>query len=173
MTSTSSSPSVQARRRSNTPGELAPRSWPRSLRPTAMASVSTAVPVAVRNVVSSAMVWSRYARLVSKSTAGRIAKCPAPESRMRANTAGASKRGKHSQSTEPARLTSAAERQSDSKAYSAIGKLLMISLLSISKSSHIVRDLDKHLNRLLVLSEVAQHLGIVLQAMDRRGEQLV
>ena len=44
------------------------------------------------------------------------AKCPASESRMRANTAGASKRGKHSQSTEPARLTSAAERQSDSRA---------------------------------------------------------
>src|SRR5215475_5418211 len=109
MTSTSSSPSVHARRRSKTPGELAPRSWPRSLRPTAMASVSTAVPVAVRNVVSSAMVWSTYARLVSKSTAGRIAKCPAPESRMRANTAGASKRGKHSQSTEPALQARAGE----------------------------------------------------------------
>jgi hypothetical protein len=35
---------------------------------------------------------------------------------MRAKTAGASNRGKHSQSTEPARLTSAADRQSDSKA---------------------------------------------------------
>ena len=81
-----------------------------------MASVSTAVPVAARNVVSRAMVWSTYARLASKSPAGRIAKCPPSESRMRANTAGASKRGKHSQSTEPARLTSAAERQSDSRA---------------------------------------------------------
>jgi hypothetical protein len=62
------------------------------------------------------MVWSTYARLDWKSPAGRIAKCPPPSSRMRLNTAGASKRGKHSQSTEPALLTSAAERQSDSRA---------------------------------------------------------
>src|SRR5215469_129684 len=57
---------------------------------------------------------------------------PAWSSSSRAKTDGPSKRGKHSQSTEPARLTSAAERQSDSKAYSAIGKLLMISLLFYS-----------------------------------------
>ena len=38
------------------------------------------------------------------------------DTEMRANTAGPSKRGQHSQSTEPARLTSAAERQSDSRA---------------------------------------------------------
>jgi hypothetical protein len=35
---------------------------------------------------------------------------------MRAKTAGASNRGKHSQSTEPDRLTRDAERQSDNKA---------------------------------------------------------
>jgi hypothetical protein len=81
-----------------------------------MASVRTAAPVAVRNVVSSAMVWFTYARLDLKSPVGWIAKCPPPGSRMRANTAGASKRGKHSQSTEPARLTKAAERQSDNSA---------------------------------------------------------
>jgi hypothetical protein len=62
------------------------------------------------------MVWSAYARLTWNSPAGRIEKWPPSSSRMRANTAGASKRGKHSQSTEPARLTSAAERQSDSRA---------------------------------------------------------
>ena len=62
------------------------------------------------------MVWSTYARLAWKSPAGRIAKCPPSGSRIRANTAGESKRGKHSQSTDPARLTSAAERQSDSRA---------------------------------------------------------
>ena len=38
-------------------------------------------------------------------------------------TDGPSKRGKQSQSTEPSRLTSAAERQSGSSAYSPIGKL--------------------------------------------------
>ena len=81
-----------------------------------MASVSTAVPAAVRKLVSSTMVWSAYVRLAMKSSAGRIAKCPPWVSRTRANTAGASKRGKHSQSTEPARLTRAAERQSDSRA---------------------------------------------------------
>ena len=42
--------------RSNTPGDPAPRSWPRSLRPMAMASVSTAAGTAVANVVSRAMV---------------------------------------------------------------------------------------------------------------------
>src|SRR2546421_2524280 len=55
--------------------------------------------------------------------------CPACSSSSRAKTDGPSKRGKHSQSTKPARLTSVAERQSDSKAYSAIGTLLMFSLL--------------------------------------------
>jgi hypothetical protein len=43
-------------------------------------------------------------------------KWPAASSSRRAKTAGPSKRGKHSQSTDPARLTSAAERQSDSSA---------------------------------------------------------
>jgi hypothetical protein len=107
---------VQASRRSNTPGDPVPRSWPRSLRPTAIASVSTAVPAAVLNVVSRAMVRSAYARLAWNSPAGRMEKWPPPESRIRAKTAGESKRGKHSQSTEPSRLTSAAERQSDSSA---------------------------------------------------------
>jgi hypothetical protein len=40
-----------------------------------------------------------------------------------AETDGPSKRGKQSQSTEPVRLTSAAEWQSESSAYSPIGKL--------------------------------------------------
>jgi hypothetical protein len=62
------------------------------------------------------MVWSTYARLAWKSPAGRIAKWPPSASRMRAQEAGASKRGEHSQSTDPARLTSAAARQSDSSA---------------------------------------------------------
>ena len=82
----------------------------------AMASVSTAVPASARNVVSSTMVWSRYARLARKSPAGRIAKRPPAGSSRRQNTDGASKRGKHSQSTDPSRLTRAAERQSDSRA---------------------------------------------------------
>ena len=41
----------------------------------------------------------------------------------RQNTGGPSKRGKQSQSTEPSRLTRAAERQSESSAYSPIGRL--------------------------------------------------
>src|SRR3989440_7554933 len=94
--------------------------------------------------------------------------CPACSSSSRAKTDGPSKRGKHSQSTEPARLTSAAERQSDSKAYSAIGTLLMIFLLL-----YLLCDLDIDLDGFLVLCEVAQHLGIVFQALDTRGEQLV
>jgi hypothetical protein len=46
-----------------------------------------------------------------------------PASRVKEAADGASKRGKQSQSTEPSRLTSAAERQSKSSAYSPIGKL--------------------------------------------------
>ena len=55
-------------------------------------------------------------RLAWKLLAGRTEKWPPPGSRTRLKTAGESKRGKHSQSTEPSRLTSAAERQSDSSA---------------------------------------------------------
>ena len=55
----STSPSVQVSRRSSSPGEPAPSSWPRSLRPTASASTSTAVPPVPWKVVSRAIVWSR------------------------------------------------------------------------------------------------------------------
>jgi hypothetical protein len=85
--------------------------------------VSTAVPCAVVKVVSSTRVSSTYRRLTWNSPAGRIVKCPPAGSRRRQNTDGPSKRGKQSQSTEPSRLTSAAERQSESSAYSPIGKL--------------------------------------------------
>ncbi len=76
----------------------------------------TAVPPAVVKVVSSTIVWSRYRRLTWNSPAGRIANRPPAGSSRRQNTDGASKRGKHSQSTEPSRLTSAADRQSDNSA---------------------------------------------------------
>ncbi len=78
--------------------------------------MSTAVPRGVVKVVSSTIVWSTYRRRAWNSPAGRIAKCPPEGSSSRQNTDGPSKRGKHSQSTEPSRLTSAAERQSDSSA---------------------------------------------------------
>jgi hypothetical protein len=81
-----------------------------------MASVRTQVPSLVVNVVSSTIVWSRYLRLAWNSPAGRTAKWPPAGSSRRQNTDGPSKRGKHSQSTDPSRLTSAAERQSDSSA---------------------------------------------------------
>ena len=78
--------------------------------------MSTAVPPAVMKVVSSTIVWSTYRRLAWNSPDGRIAKRPPAGSSRREKTDGPSKRGKHSQSTEPSRLTSAAERQSDSSA---------------------------------------------------------
>jgi hypothetical protein len=52
----------------------------------------------------STSVWSTYRRLTWNSPAGRIEKCPPAGSRRRQNTDGPSKRGKHSQSTEPYRL---------------------------------------------------------------------
>ena len=108
-TSTSTAPSVHSIRRSSVRGAPAPRSWPCSVGSSAIASVSTATPPPVRNVVSSTMVRSRYPRVAVNSPFGVTEKWPAESSRIRANTAGLSNRGRHSQSTEPALLTSAAE----------------------------------------------------------------
>jgi hypothetical protein len=74
-----------------------------------MASTRTIVPVDVRKVVSRTMVRSRYRLVTSASAVGRMAQCPASLSRIRANTAGLSNRGKQSQSTDPSVLTRAAE----------------------------------------------------------------
>jgi hypothetical protein len=59
------------------------------------------------------MARSRQRRAVSNSCTGLITQCPAPSSRSRANNEGLSKRGQHSQSMEPSRLTSAAAWQSE------------------------------------------------------------
>ena len=116
--SKSTDPVTPTTRRSRAPTAVAPSSWPRSLRPTASASVSVSEPLAVVNVVSSIMVSSKYRRVVSNDvpSGGEIVQYPAASSRRRPNTDGPSKRGKHSQSIDPPRLTSAAERQSDSRA---------------------------------------------------------
>ena len=74
-------------------------------------------------MVSSTIVWSTYRRLAWNSPAGRIENWPPAGSSRRQNTDGASNRGRQSQSTEPSRLTSPAEWQSESSAYSPIGKL--------------------------------------------------
>ena len=108
-TSTSTCPPVHSIRRSRVREAPAPRSWPCSVGSRAMASVSTATPLSVRNVVSSTMVRSRYRRVAVNSPAGATEKWPAASSRIRPNTAGESNRGRHSQSTEPALLMSAAE----------------------------------------------------------------
>ncbi len=55
------------------------------------------------------------------SPAGRIDQWPPFGSRMRAKTAGLSKRGRQSQSIEPSLPASAAELQSDRSPYEAIG----------------------------------------------------
>ena len=81
-----------------------------------MASVRTTSPAAVRNVVSSTIVRSWYRLVTSYAPAGRIAQWPASASSSRAKIDGESNRGKHSQSTEPSLLTSAAECRSDSSA---------------------------------------------------------
>src|SRR4051812_8424442 len=51
--------------------------------------------------------------------------CPASSSSNRPKTDGPSNRGKHSQSIDPSRVTSAAEWQSESRAWSPIGTELM------------------------------------------------
>jgi hypothetical protein len=81
-----------------------------------MASVSTTSPEAVRNVVSRTMLLSRYLRVASDAARGRIDQCPASSPSSRPKTEGRSNRGKQSQSTEPSRLTSAPEWQSEIRA---------------------------------------------------------
>src|SRR6266508_580895 len=102
-----------------------PRAWPWLSVPVAKASVSTTVPVGVWKVVSSTRVRSRYRRLVVYSPAGRIDQCPAASSSSRPKIDGLSKRGKHSQSTDPSTVVKAAEWQSDRIACAAMGTSLM------------------------------------------------
>ena len=74
------------------------------------------------NVVSRTSEPGTYARVTVKGAVGAIEKWPASGSRIRENSAGLSKRGRHSQSIEPSEPTSAAELQSESIAYSPIGR---------------------------------------------------
>lgn len=73
------------------------------------------LPDSVVMRVSIARVPLRYWRSVANDVVGLIDQCPAPGSRMRAKTAGLSNLGRQSQSTDPRRLTSAAEEQSESR----------------------------------------------------------
>lgn len=90
-----------------------PMSCPRVSGESAAASVTATSPRAVRKTVRRTRVPATSARVVSKSSVGRIDQCPAAGSRRRANTDGASKRSGHHQSIDPARSTSAADWQSD------------------------------------------------------------
>ncbi|HYH95376.1 MAG TPA: hypothetical protein VD972_05340 [Hyalangium sp.] len=82
-----------------------------------MQSVTSNAPVGVVKVVTRTLVSSRYWRADWKGPSGPTRKVPPRcTSRMRQNTAGESNRGKHAQSMEPSRPTSAAEWQSPSKA---------------------------------------------------------
>ncbi len=81
------------------------------------------------------MVPSTYLRSVEAGPVGRIDQWPASSSRTAANTDGPSNRGKHSQSTEPAVVTRAAECRSDSSAWSAMGTALMTALPSSAGAS--------------------------------------
>ena len=95
--------------------------WPSLSGPNAIASVSTRVPSLPVNVVSSTRVRSRYRRVLDQSPVGWTCQWPAWSPSSRPNTDGLSKRGNDSQSTEPARVTSALECRSDRRAWSAMG----------------------------------------------------
>src|SRR5215218_671323 len=90
--------------------------------PMTRASRTTIHPVGVRQVVTSTLVPGSYARadgtLIPK---GPNRKVPASRSRRLAKMLGESKRGTHSQSTDPSGATRAPVWQSDRKAYSAMG----------------------------------------------------
>ncbi len=78
--------------------------------------MTTATPVAVRNSVRSTIVSSTYSRWVSATDTGVIDQNPPGSPRIRANTAGESNAGRHAQSMDPARLTSAEPWQFDNRA---------------------------------------------------------
>ncbi len=83
-----------------------------------MKSMTRTAPSAVTQSVSSTRVWPAYRRAVQVlAPAGARAQCPASWlCRRAANAAGESKRGRQSQSTDPAVLTSAAVCRSPSTA---------------------------------------------------------
>src|SRR6266496_3854073 len=123
--SAGTSPAVQRSRRTSRCALPISSWWPVFSAPTASASVSVIVPVGVWNVVSSTRLRSAYRRSVRPGSTGVIDQCPASWSSSRAKQDGLSNRGQVSQSTEPDRVTRAAEWQSDSRACSAIGMLLI------------------------------------------------
>ncbi len=82
----------------------------------ANASRTTAVPVAVTYVVSRTIVRSTYRRVTELAFGARSNQCPADSPSSRPKIDGLSKRGKHNQSIEPSRLTSAALCRSESNA---------------------------------------------------------
>ena len=78
---------------------------------TGIRSVRRTSPSAVVNVVTSTFDSSSYARVTVNGAVGAIEKCPpAPRSSSAANSDGLSKRGQQSQSIDPDRPTSAADR---------------------------------------------------------------
>ena len=86
--------------------------------PGTMKSISATLPVDDPKIVSNTSVSGRYRRVtVKKADSGPIHQRPFSGDPSRAaKQAGLSKRGQHSQSMEPALLTSAAVRQSLSRA---------------------------------------------------------
>ena len=131
-TSRSSVPSTPVTRRSSADGASAPSSWPRSLRPTASASTSTAVPGrgAERRLEHHRLgqVPARDLGLLDRAdrpVTGRVRRADARTPR------GCRSAGSTASRPSPDSWTSAAEWQSDSRAYSAIGELLMIGRSSL------------------------------------------
>ncbi len=112
----STSPSTHVARRSRRCGALRPSSCPRLPSPMARASVITTVPVGVRKVVSNTIVRSRYRRVTWVALVAPIDQWPASSPRRRPRIEGLSKRGKHNQSIDPSRLTSAALCRSERSA---------------------------------------------------------
>src|SRR5215207_4245985 len=70
----------------------------------------------------------------------------------------------HSHSIAPPRSTSAAELQSASRPYSSIG---------FDPARSAIGHLDEHLDRLVVLDQLAEHLLVVVEPLDSRGEELL
>jgi hypothetical protein len=90
--------------------------------PMVSASLTRIQPVGVRHVVARVFVPGSYWRAAGELTPnGPSRNDPAWRSRRLANTLGASKRGTHSQSTDPSGATRAPVWQFDRNAYSAIG----------------------------------------------------
>src|SRR5450755_4181435 len=144
---------------------------------TGMKSVTTTTPVPVEKTVSRRLVRSRYRWWTRCGSSGWICQLPPfSASRIRANSACPSKRGRHSQSMLPSTPTSAAERQSPIRPYEPIGRYPSIRSDELARPFGSVRLVLVLGARVIVLLDVCtgrRLLGVRLEGAHAELSEIV